>query len=246
MKTLSEIKNGDREQILEFKDKLTDPPMILLLRRKAIRLFPNGERVALYHSDKLGLDVSIPYSTNKHDKGVSGTAVAEETFFESEHDDLFGNYTEALKKHYEAGSKHTDHPELSKLKQKIINKYGRDAHGHLHAAAEHILNGEMTKAARRYSKFERKINENFEEFLDEEFIGEGVIHKLHHIVSTKQAGTVNFKSGATARVEYPQASHIMKLHSTVNPENKSKIENLVNASPAGLSRVAEFAAQNLK
>lgn len=242
MKTLQEIKNIEKDFILETKHQ-SDPPMILLLRRKAIRLFPSGEKVALYHSDKLGMDISIPYGSHV---GVAAGAVAEETLYEAEHDNVFGDYTEALKKHYETGAKHTDHPELSMLKQKVINKYGKEAHSHLHAAAEHMLNGDFPKASRRYAKFERTINEDYVEYLDEEVIEEAALHSLHHICKTKQAGTVRFRNGATARVEHPQAAHIMKLHSTVNAENKAKIEKLVNASPAGLSRVAEFAAANLK
>lgn len=241
MKTLSEIKNGDTVT----ESKLQDPPMVLLLKRKAIRLFPSGQRVALYHNQQLGIDISIPYSPHKQIADVA-VGVNEQFLIEKEHDDMFGDYTEALKKHYQTGSKHTDHPELSKLKQKVINKYGKEAHGHLHAAAEHMLNGDVPKASRRYAKFERTIDEGFEEIADVDMLEEGALHKLHHIVKTKQGGTVNFKNGATARVEYPQAAHIMKLHSTVNPENKGRIENLVNASPAGLSRVADFAAQNLK
>ena len=40
---------------------LSDPPMMLMLRRKAIRLFPNGERVALYTNDSLNVQISVPY-----------------------------------------------------------------------------------------------------------------------------------------------------------------------------------------
>ena len=243
MKTLEEIRNINEERVLELKDHSVDPPMILVLKRKAIRLYPNGQKIALYHSDKLGLDVSIPYSQKEN--AIAGVT-SEETIDESVHDNMFGDYTEKLRKHYETGSTFTDHPELSKLKSRIINKYGKDAHEHLHAAAEHYLNGDVGLAARNYSKFERKINENFEEIPDENFLEEGVIHKLHHITSTKQSGTVVFKNGATASVEYPQAAHIMKLHSMINSQNKKRIEDLVNSSPAGLSRVADFAADNIK
>ena len=57
MKTLSEIKGT----LKKVKSKLPDPPMVVLLKRKAIRNFPNGQRVALYHNDLLNLDVSVPY-----------------------------------------------------------------------------------------------------------------------------------------------------------------------------------------
>lgn len=42
-----------------------DPPVLLVMRRKSIRQFPNGQRVALYFIDKLNKYVSVPYD----DKG---------------------------------------------------------------------------------------------------------------------------------------------------------------------------------
>ena len=38
-------------------------PMVLVLRRKAIRLYPDGTRVALYWNDKLKKYFSVPYNT---------------------------------------------------------------------------------------------------------------------------------------------------------------------------------------
>jgi len=43
-----------------------DLPMTILLVRKGIRIFPTGDRVALYTNSKLGVDVSIPYSHGAH------------------------------------------------------------------------------------------------------------------------------------------------------------------------------------
>lgn len=42
--------------------KPMDPPPILIMRRKSIRQFPNGQRVAMYHIDKLNRYVTIPYA----------------------------------------------------------------------------------------------------------------------------------------------------------------------------------------
>jgi hypothetical protein len=39
-----------------------DPPPVLIMKRKSIRLFPNGKRVALYYVDKINKYVTIPYS----------------------------------------------------------------------------------------------------------------------------------------------------------------------------------------
>jgi hypothetical protein len=45
--------------IVEAKD--TDPPPILIMRRKAVRMFPNGQKVALYYVDKIHKYVTVPY-----------------------------------------------------------------------------------------------------------------------------------------------------------------------------------------
>ena len=56
--------------VIEEKDKVAkphpmDPPAVLVMRRKAIRLYPHNQRVALYHIDKLNKYVTIPYTTEQ-------------------------------------------------------------------------------------------------------------------------------------------------------------------------------------
>jgi hypothetical protein len=43
-----------------------DPPFVLVLKRKAFRLYPNGMKIALYYNDKLKKYFSVPYSTEKN------------------------------------------------------------------------------------------------------------------------------------------------------------------------------------
>jgi hypothetical protein len=243
MKTLNEIKNSKDGEINEAGIGLSDPPTVVILKRKAIRVFPNGKRVALYHSDKLGIDVSLPYSKDSYQKEIPG--INEELLLEKEHDDLFGSYTHALTMHYKTGATKVDHPELSKLKYTVHQKYGKKAAGHFHAAAENYLNGNVSSAMKHYHKFENAVNENYND-INLDVLEEAVIHRIHHIAKTKQSGDVVFGNGAKSRLEHPQAAHIMKLHTSCTPENKQKIEKLVHSSPAGLQKVSDFAAENLK
>ena len=58
----------DKDQISEsvyeaFKDE-QNPPAMMVLRREAIRIFPDGRRVALYTNKQLGLTFTIPYTPN--------------------------------------------------------------------------------------------------------------------------------------------------------------------------------------
>lgn len=45
-----------------------DPPAILVMRRKSIRQFPNGKRVAMYYVDKLDKYIAVPYDHLKWTK----------------------------------------------------------------------------------------------------------------------------------------------------------------------------------
>lgn len=42
--------------------KEMDPPAVLIMKRKSIRQFSDGQRVALYYVDKLDKYVTVPYT----------------------------------------------------------------------------------------------------------------------------------------------------------------------------------------
>jgi hypothetical protein len=57
-------KDKDTEGKKEVKESVNvnkEPPPVLLLRRKAIRMYPDDTRIALYYSQKLDRHFSIPY-----------------------------------------------------------------------------------------------------------------------------------------------------------------------------------------
>ena len=57
-----------------------DPPAVLVLKRKSIRMFPNNTRIALYYNDKLKKVFSIPYSIPNefaNFQGMDATPVGE-------------------------------------------------------------------------------------------------------------------------------------------------------------------------
>lgn len=60
MKNSYEITDVDQISESVMKDEVNPPPM-LVLKRKGIRIFPDGRRVAMYTNDKLGLVFTIPY-----------------------------------------------------------------------------------------------------------------------------------------------------------------------------------------
>ena len=59
MKTLKEIRSLCEKT--EARDAM-DPPAVLIMKRKSVRLFPNNQRVALYFVDKINKYVTVPYT----------------------------------------------------------------------------------------------------------------------------------------------------------------------------------------
>jgi hypothetical protein len=60
-----EPKNVDEEIEIIEEELKGDPPFTLVLKRKAIRLYPNDTKIALYYNDRLKKYFSIPYSDKK-------------------------------------------------------------------------------------------------------------------------------------------------------------------------------------
>ena len=67
--------------------KPQDPPAIMVMRRKSIRQFPNGQRVALYYIDKIKKYVTVPYDDMQLSVTVKET-------FEEEDTDVLVNLTQ--------------------------------------------------------------------------------------------------------------------------------------------------------
>jgi hypothetical protein len=61
------VREETEEQPIELTEQKMkgDPPFVLVLKRKAFRLYPNGMKIALYFNDKLNKYFSVPYSTER-------------------------------------------------------------------------------------------------------------------------------------------------------------------------------------
>lgn len=58
--------------LLESKDNT--PPAVLVMRRMSIRMFPNGQKIALYKIDKLEKFITVPFEdTDKFIRSTEST-----------------------------------------------------------------------------------------------------------------------------------------------------------------------------
>ena len=61
----SQARRAVKEDIEILEEDKGDPPNVLVLKRKAIRLYPDDTKIALYYNDKLKKYFSVPYSSDK-------------------------------------------------------------------------------------------------------------------------------------------------------------------------------------
>lgn len=76
------IKDKDDEELKENISR-GEPPFVLVLKRKAFRLYPNNLRVALYYNDKLDKYFSVPYIEDGNTKSVIQAESIEKTILQS-------------------------------------------------------------------------------------------------------------------------------------------------------------------
>jgi len=86
--TMAVARNLQKEEVelqLELTEQTADPPMMMVLKRKGIRIFPDGKRVALYVNEKLGLTFTIPYTPaiGKNDNPMVGVTEEVEGIMET-------------------------------------------------------------------------------------------------------------------------------------------------------------------
>ena len=76
LKTLKEFRSEVLKE--EHHDKSMDPPNMLVMKRKSIRVFPNDQRVALYYVDKINKYVTVPYTAMQWSSSGATSSPAEE------------------------------------------------------------------------------------------------------------------------------------------------------------------------
>jgi hypothetical protein len=101
------IKVGDTEEKEEVKEETIieadskssteDPPVVLMLKRKAIRIYPDKTKVALYYSSKLDKHFTVPYGAGVESAIQSEEVQLEEAVMDSLHKIVAGKQAQSVK-----------------------------------------------------------------------------------------------------------------------------------------------------
>ena len=77
----TKAKQAVREELEEATNTplVPMPPIIMVIKRKAVRLYPDGTRIALYYNDKMKRYFSVPFGTPEADiSGVQAESFIDE------------------------------------------------------------------------------------------------------------------------------------------------------------------------
>ena len=197
-------------------DSPNDPPFVLVLRRKAIRLYPDGGRVALYYTPQVDKYFSVPYGF-----GADTVVQAEEVESIDElSSELLDRYKEKAKK----------------------SSADLTAQGNYKQANDRTLNV-MRATGKQIEKTTASIRKHLNK---EEHIEEAVMDRLHKIASEKSSQSVKFASGHTRKIDHFTASALTQVHKALNDDNKKKFADLVHKSPEHFMKASDFAFKHAK
>ena len=195
------------------------PPYILLLKRTAIRLYPDGTKIALYRNKQLNKYFSVPYDTP-----VSSTIQAEEVELEEAHDpwkDKQFGPTKIIKQKYHV-----------KTDTKSYNVKA-DNEDHAHKLVTNHAPGSKIVSIEHKGRIM-------------EVVEESVMDQLHKIVKDKSAQSVKFASGHSRKIDHFTASALTQVHNALNDDNKKKFADLVHKSPEHFMKASDFAFKHAK
>ena len=108
-----------------------------------------------------------------------------------------------------------------------------------------MLNKQLKEEAFRSNDFVGKIMEKVNDFGNEHELVETNLKVLQNIVKRKQNQKVKFKD-KQATVDLFTANAIMKVYDAVKPDNKKKIEKLMNGTLVDFLKLQKFAMKQVK
>ena len=249
-RAVKEDDNGidiDAEQLDEAQNPGPTPPYVLLLKRKAIRLYPDGTKIALYYNKQINKFFSVPYDT------PTGTAIQAE---EVEHLDEISAETQAAyskashkDRMTHAGNLATSTGQDSNAAQKLkVRNAGlKRISDRIHAKTPKVTPAPKpnTPVANDYGYGKgRYMGDSVE--LQGNKIEEAVMDQLHKIVNDKQSQSVKFASGHTRKIDHFTASALTQVHKALNDDNKKKFADLVHKSPEHFMKASDFAFKHAK
>ena len=206
----------EAEQLDEANPSPT-PPYVLLLKRKAIRLYPDGTKIALYHNKQLNKFFSVPYDTP-----IASAIQAEGVVI--------------IKHNKPIGTRVADIGPGNKEHNVKTDKAWDDAQ-----TKKKLPQGAEFAAQRR--KVRLASNGRMDE---ESEITETVMDQLHKIVKDKSAQPVKFASGHSRKIDHFTASALTQVHNALNDDNKKKFADLVHKSPEHFMKASDFAFKHAK
>jgi hypothetical protein len=210
----------EAEQLEEAQNPGPVPPYVLLLKRKAIRLYPDGTKIALYHNKQINKFFSVPYDT------PIGTAIqAEEVELEESSKDPWKDKhfgpTKIIKQNYHV-----------KTDTKSYNVKA-DNEDHAHKLVTNHAPGSKIVSIEHKGRIM-------------EVVEESVMDQLHKIVKDKSAQPVKFASGHSRKIDHFTASAITQVHKALNDDNKKKFADLIHKSPEHFMKASDFAFKHAK
>jgi len=204
------------EPVMLQEDK--DPPLVLVIKRKAIRMYPDGTRIALYYNERLKKYFSVPY---QYGSGMDAPIQSEEV---EPIDELS---SELLDRYKEKAKKSSD--DLA-------------GQGKYRQSNDRTLNV-MKATGKQIEKTTASIRKHLNK---EEYVEEAVMDTLHKIVNNKSAQSVKFASGHTRKIDHFTASAITQVHKALNDDNKKKFADMVHKSPEHFMKASDFAFKRAK
>ncbi len=255
---MNSFEPSDQDQIVEaiagFKDE-QNPPVMIVLQRKGIRIFPDGRKVAMYQNKQLGLVITIPYAGTGNSPGeiIPGANIQMEEVepVNELKDETLKSYLEKRPspKIRDIARKETvGKPEE---RQKDIERANLTRIGRARAKAKLIKRNPPPRKQPEYDPNDRGYGQG-RYMGDSVEVSGDIMESLEQVAAyaqqdnvTSHAKHMKFADGSKLKVSHGAAKAIHMVHGALNDENKKKFADMLT-TPKGFEKAAHFALSKVQ
>lgn len=242
---------------LSEADSKSLPPNMLILKRKSIRQFPNGQQVVLYYADKIKKYISIPYENTLDNSGVPVINEASVGGYHITHHAEHGhvvsdehgkpsimsiqsaeNAADHLTRAH--GGKSFDYAEAVPVGDSSGPKYMRDHMVRIHGMKEGVMEEVRKPKAKPKRPTPDKIGLK-KPLQGKEKLKPSQWADIQNAAWGKPTQLV-FKSGEKAKLASSHAKAIMRLHDNLSKDNQAKLKAMALIDAKNHETVRTFAA----
>ena len=247
-----------KKEEVTYLEEGINPPFVLVLKRKAIRYYPEGIINVMYYSDRLNRYFSVPYSSGTPmDNPVQAEEVVQEGIKDEPHEIVHKETGKTVSTHknfkdaysaYQDLSNASDHA-IGHIPKKTNEAVSHDPWKDKHFGPTKVIQQKYkVKTDTKTYNVKAETESHAHKLVSNHAPGSKIVsieHKGRYMEHVEDV-TINHIDGTVSTLDEQTADAIDAVFNQLSEDNQVKFSSLLKESQEGLNKVLDFVAKQSK